>query len=288
MIQNFAFFFSHPVPNVSSNDWVNNAFASAVPRGLEACVFCAVRDYLEHRYEVFLYKEATGMTTMTKFNYHKTRDPMTEGGKEVDAQTATHGLLVHGRTFCLGPAEKIDALLGVQHYSKLWPHIPKQELYASSVRHPRHPTMHWLLHSRRVPKDVPNRKHSEVFSSGVAKEDQICYACRDCVEHLCTEHPQMPPMAIANGFWLGREHPQFQTLSLGTKLLLGKGRPVMRQIFLGQGCSSESYKGLIGNTILVAQAHAAKTEILPSINKLLDTLVIFFVNQWTKFDSAGL
>ena len=97
----------------------------------------------------------------------------------------------------------------------------------------------------------------------------------------------MPPMAIANGFWLGREHPQFQNLSLGTKLLLGKGRPVMRQIFLGQGCSSESEKGLIGNTILVAQAHAAKTEILPSINKLLDTLV-FFVNQWTKFDSAGL
>ena len=103
---------------------MNNTFASAVPRGLEACVFCAVRDYLEHRYEVFLYKEATGMTTMTKFNYHKTRDPMTEGGKEVDAQTATHGLLVHGRTFCLGPAEKIDALLGVQHYSKLWPIFP--------------------------------------------------------------------------------------------------------------------------------------------------------------------
>ena len=120
---------------------MNNTFASAVPRGLEACVFCAVRDYLEHRYEVFLYKEATVMTTMTKFNYHKTRVPMTEGGKEVDAQTATHGLLVHGRTFCLGPAEKIDALLGVQHYSKLWPHIPKQELYASSVRHPRHPSI---------------------------------------------------------------------------------------------------------------------------------------------------
>ena len=50
----------------------------------------------------------------------------------------------------------------------------------------------------------------------------------------------------------------------------------MRQIFLGQGCSSESHKGLIGSTILVAQAQAAKTEILPSINKLLDTLEIVF------------
>lgn len=66
-------FFSHSVPNVSSNDWVNNTFASAVPQRLEACVFCSVRDYLEHRYEVFLYKEATGMTTMTKFNYQKNK-----------------------------------------------------------------------------------------------------------------------------------------------------------------------------------------------------------------------
>ena len=46
----------------------------------------------------------------------------------------------------------MDKILGVQHYIAAWPKIPIEELHASSVQHPHYLSMHWLLHSRRVPK----------------------------------------------------------------------------------------------------------------------------------------
>ncbi|CAK8992166.1 unnamed protein product [Durusdinium trenchii] len=53
----------------------------------------------------------------------------------------------------------------------------------------------------------------------------------------------------------------------------------MRQIFLGPSTAKESYKGLVGNTILLAQAEAKTTQILPSLNKVLDQLVIVFTRS---------
>lgn len=116
--------------------------------------------------------------------------------------------------------------------------------------------------------------------AGVGKKDETCFACKTCLEHFCqVSGPTMAPLALSNMNWLGREQPLYQKLTLGTKLLLGKGRPVMRQIFLGPSTAKESYKGLVGNTILLAQAEAKTTQILPSLNKVLDQLVIVFTRS---------
>ena len=53
---------------------------------------------------------------------------------------------------CIAEPDKVDEILGVQHYIAAWPKIPIEELHASSEQHPHHPSMRWLLHSRRVPK----------------------------------------------------------------------------------------------------------------------------------------
>ena len=170
----------------------------------------------------------------------------------------------------------MNDLLSVQAYAALQPHIPVSELFASSICHPDDGNMHWLLHSKRVPR-TETRDEKAQFCAGIGLKDKPAWSCLSCIRHLClVSGPQMPPLCLANLNWLGREHPSFQTLSLGTKLLLGKGRPVLRQVFLGKGKASESYTGLIGNTILLAQAAVETAQILPSINKLLDTLVIVF------------
>ena len=86
----------------------------------------------------------------------------------------------------------------------------------------------------------------------------------------------MPPLALANLFWLGREHPLFRDLTLGEKLLLGLGRPCFRKILLGKG-STDNYTGLQGNTILLAQAQAATSLTLPpTATDLQDSLVVAF------------
>ena len=59
MVQSFQFFRLHSVPG-SCNDWTKKAMQNAVPRREEACVVCAVKDWLENRYEVYLFKAATG------------------------------------------------------------------------------------------------------------------------------------------------------------------------------------------------------------------------------------
>ena len=60
-------------------------------------------------------------------------------------------LLIDGESnFCVGPKEKVHALLDVDRYILQWPLIPIAELHASSVQHPDDPSMRWLLHSRRV------------------------------------------------------------------------------------------------------------------------------------------
>ena len=53
--------------------------------------------------------------------------------------------------YCFGAAHKINELLATGRYAELMPNIPTEELYASSIQHPEHPEMSWLLHTARVP-----------------------------------------------------------------------------------------------------------------------------------------
>ena len=67
----------------------------------------------------------------------------------------------------------------------------------------------------------------------------------------------MPPLALANDFWLGRHDPLFREASLAERVLAGRARLLMRQLFLGRGAGDEVHKGMAGNTLLIAQPFPA-------------------------------
>ena len=67
-MQSFQFFRLHSVPS-SCNDWTMKATQKAELRREEACAVCAVKDWLENRYEVYLFAEATSTTTWMKHFY---------------------------------------------------------------------------------------------------------------------------------------------------------------------------------------------------------------------------
>ena len=94
MVQSFQFFRLHSVPS-SLNDWTSKAHVpgSAQPRREEACVVCAVKDWLENRYPVTLFQTSTGTTSWAKFffatgdeacEHEETDEEVNPTGREVD------------------------------------------------------------------------------------------------------------------------------------------------------------------------------------------------------------
>ena len=90
-------------------------------------------------------------------------------------------------------------------------------------------------------------------SAGVGDSQEFVWMCKSCVDCLCTLHPKMPPLALANAFFLGRHHPVFREATLATRMLASSARLVMRQLFLGRGAQEELHKGMTGNTMLISQ-----------------------------------
>ena len=68
MVHNFAFFQNFSVPSSPTNEWTRRALTDATPRVQKACVVCARMDYVEHRYEVYLFGEPTGMTSLQRIS----------------------------------------------------------------------------------------------------------------------------------------------------------------------------------------------------------------------------
>ena len=246
MVQGFQFFRLHSVP-ASCNDYTSKAtqHAKAEPRREEACAVCAVKDWLENRYPVHLFNAGTRTTTWLKFFYATVED---DDGCDDQKPTAGTLLVDDNNIFCLGPREKVDALLAVKHYISQWPLIPAAELHASSVQHPDDPSMRWLLHSRRVPM-IPHGDVAQLAEpgalppcAGIGQKDATVWCCKLCVENLCTENPKMPPLALANSFFGGRHHPKFREASLATRMLASSARLIMRQLFLGRGADDEVHK----------------------------------------------
>ena len=192
--------------------------------------------------------------------------------------------------FCfLGPAEKVHKLLDVDNYVPVVLGCPLEELHASSVQHPRFPHMRWLLHTKRVPVQKDSEGGSSAGAAehaknetegaqgaaehmptgairaegaagarppcaGVGDPEQTAWLCHECAAHLCRLDPKMPPQALANWNWGGRQHPLYKDLTMATRTLLGLGRAVMRLVLLKpRDKTDEVEKGLVGNTILVAQ-----------------------------------
>ena len=161
------------------------------------------------------------------------------------------------------------------------PLVPEEELLASSRRHPLHPAMTWLLHTRRVPT-LPPHAGAEQPSPLTGDPDQPVWMCVSCAASLCRRPKSMtmPPYALANLLWLGREPPCYQGLTLGARLLLSKGRPCWRKLILGRGAEEDLQKGISGNTILLAQARPQAQDICPPRTEdVQESLVVLFAKS---------
>ena len=194
--------------------------------------------------------------------------------------------------YCLGDAAAVNKLLATSRYAKLMPCIPEEDLYASSIQHPRHPGMTWLLHTKRVPC-LTTEKPLDVRCAGVGDIDATVWCCKTCIYNLCRHTPmeiRMPPPALANLLWLGREHVLCQRASLGTRMLSCLGRPVWRKLILGKGDKDEQEKGLGGNSILLAQARPEElaTSLPPTAAQLQETFVVLFAHSIEQVAKAQM
>ena len=282
------------IPGAGVNDHCRS-IDKAVPRRMEACAICAVKEWIEKRMQIYLFAKPDGRRSRLSEGFTEQVHDEEETSHDSSGATPPAGanfFYTKNSSLCIGDPDKVDKILGVQHYIAAWPKIPTEELHASSVQHPRHPDMRWLLHSRRVPKDaalsdssLPSDQETDRSvpppvrtprCAGVGKEDEAVWVCFGCARDLCKHNPQMPELALVNWMWLGRVHPLFRDLTLAMRLLLGLGRPMMRSLYLGRGPRDEVHRGLQGNTMIVAQPSAVYTQVVPDVNHALTGLTVMF------------
>ena len=133
--QAFQFFRKHSVPS-SWNEYTAKSHESAQPRREEACAVCAVKDWLENRYAVYLFQDGTNTTSWSRFFYgthdeekHELEEDGDDTRNDSGAQIPSGQLLVSDDgVFCFGPKKKIHEILNVQRYIAQWPLIPVAEL----------------------------------------------------------------------------------------------------------------------------------------------------------------
>ena len=211
----------------------------------------------------------------------------------------------HCKSTLVIDAHQIHDLLDVEKYIQSWPLIPKEELYASSVQHPRHPNYRWLLNTRRVPMATPGTaaehvgdidtsasshvgvatEHTTPSSAGVGMPDEPVWLCKSCTTALCRREPMMPFHALSNWSWGGRVHPAFQDLSIAMQMLQGIGRPLLRMIVLQHSeHEDDQERGLVGNTILLAQPtpKEVKLKLPPADDEVSDYFSVVFNTSTTS------
>ena len=95
---------------------------------------CAVKDWLENRYRVYLFQESTNTTTWSRyFGFAAETEAPHEDDEDGGSVVATSGdqhrdggtLLVHSDgAFCFGPRDKVDNLLNMARYAAQRPSYP--------------------------------------------------------------------------------------------------------------------------------------------------------------------
>ena len=222
IVQSATFILTSSVPGALSLHWNHpEAIAVAKVRREVACVVCARRDWLDNRFPVYLWREATDTRTLTELTH-------AAGGNST--------FLTCGDTLCFGSREKVNEHLSTDGYMDRRPLIPQAELLASSVMHPFDHSMVWLLHTRRTQllPDSRQSRHSSAeqpavrdvgspMCAGIGDPDQTAHICLDCAVCLCAEQKfiKMPEFALANDLWLGRGRTALQSASLGLRMLPG-------------------------------------------------------------------
>ena len=268
MLANFSFHQCYSIPESGGIEWMDGkTVGTAKPRQEVGCAVCARKDWLETRFRVYLWREPDADSAPNldevepKSSGASHEEEMGRGvGKPVDAkagQSTLYARTMSDGCYCLGNADKVNRFLSTSNYVELMPLIPQEELYASSVQHPEHPEMTWLLHTRRVPcltaqaaealgfvapesgvgkppAPKPGCKLLDLRCAGVGDKDATVWCCKDCISNLCRPEKEiaMPPPALVNLLWLGREHPLCQQASIGARMLSCLGRAVWRQLIL--------------------------------------------------------
>ena len=121
-MESATFHLTYSVPGSFSLKWSHpEAFTVAQERSEVTCVVCARKDWLESRFKVHLWQTATGSSTLTEL---------------VHANGGSSRLLTYGEHLCFGNKEIINEHLHTSRYCRLFPLIPQEHLYASSVIHP--------------------------------------------------------------------------------------------------------------------------------------------------------
>jgi len=272
ILQSATFHLTHSIPSSFSLHWHHpSPFTVAVPRQEKACVVCARMDWIERRLPVYLWRSST--TTRRQSEIFHRRD--TGNAEDPD-------FLASGDAVCFADSDCINEFLATHKYIELMPSIPPEELYASSVVHPRFPHMTWLLHSRRVPMQSHNRVTVSVpreqsgdnnaaqpektyRCAGVGDLDEISWICWNCATSLCTPQKKhkMPSHGLCNLLWGGRERRQLQGRLLGLRMLLGAGRSLYRKLILGHGAKEDLQAGFAGNHVLISQPRPSCRETIP-------------------------
>ena len=149
---------------------------------------------------------------------------------------------------------KVDEFLNADAYGQRWPKIPKHELLGTSVKHPFLEDSRWLLDTKGMSEILTGDNCVKLDAEGKAPKVKACWAC---ALDLCSDHPQMPRMALANDNLMLREPSVFHDLSDATLLLLALARAVVvKEVAepLRQVPQAEQQQVLKGNTIALPQA----------------------------------
>ena len=122
MLESATFHLTYSVPGSFSLKWSHpEAFLVAKERSEVACVVCARKDWLESLFTVYLWRTATGASSMAELQHNDS------GNSE---------LLTCGDHLCFGNRDGIDEFLNTKRYCENFPLTPLEHLYASSVLHP--------------------------------------------------------------------------------------------------------------------------------------------------------
>ena len=172
------------------------------------CVVCAHRFWREQLKMLILFQDPTGNSEL--------------GESAVDAIPP-------------GQQERLCRLLGVERYSRRWPHIPATELRASAVEHPYCKGKRLLLHKRRMPMDLKDP----------------CLVCVECKGSLMSSILTLPRHSLANDLWIGEQPSALRDLASATKRLLPMTRACTQVVVLQPGhlAREEHQHGFVGNTI---------------------------------------
>ena len=120
MLQSHAFFQRYSVPG-SCNDWTRKTHEQYQPRGGRACAVCAAKDWIENRYNVFLFATPDGDTSRKAIFYSLAKQA-SDDLEDTEAKHYTY--LTKGGTPYAGPKEEIDKVLTVYKYIEAFPKIP--------------------------------------------------------------------------------------------------------------------------------------------------------------------